>query len=278
MKTLNSCLKHLFLVLSAGLILLPLWMVISVAGTQNTDVIGSTAPLYPNISLLFQHLDEVLFKGVLGLPPYIDLLWRSFVMATSIAIGKIVLSICSAYAIVYFRLPFKRFFFVVIFLTLMLPIEVRMLPSYQIIVDFHMINSYTGLILPVIASATATLFFKQFFETIPVELLEAARLDNAGYFRFLFKIVFPLSKTNIAAIFLIMFVYGWNQYLWPLMITSNPSFYTITMSLSQISTSLDSQPLWWQAMAGTLVSTIPVIILMIAMQKFFVKGLIQTEK
>ncbi|CAH0538963.1 ABC transporter permease subunit [Vibrio marisflavi] len=278
MKILNRCLKHLFLIVSAGLILLPLWMVISVAGTQNTDVIGSTAPLYPNVSLLIQHLNEVLFKGVLGLPPYIDLLWRSFVMAASIAVGKILLSLCSAYAIVYFRLPFKRFFFVVIFLTLMLPIEVRMLPSYQIIVDFNMLNSYTGLILPVIASATATLFFKQFFETIPVELLEAARLDNAGYFRFMFKIVLPLSKTNIAAIFLIMFVYGWNQYLWPLMITSKPSFYTITMSLSQISTSLDSQPLWWQAMAGTLVSTIPVVVLMISMQKFFVKGLIQTEK
>ncbi len=199
-------------------------------------------------------------------------------MAASIAVGKILLSLCSAYAIVYFRLPFKRFFFVVIFLTLMLPIEVRMLPSYQIIVDFNMLNSYTGLILPVIASATATLFFKQFFETIPVELLEAARLDNAGYFRFMFKIVLPLSKTNIAAIFLIMFVYGWNQYLWPLMITSKPSFYTITMSLSQISTSLDSQPLWWQAMAGTLVSTIPVVVLMISMQKFFVKRLNSNRK
>lgn len=278
MKTLSHCFKHLFLILAAGLILLPFWMVISVAGSHNSDIMGSTAPLWPNVPLLFHHMYQVLFEGVSGLPPYVGLLWRSFLMASGIAIGKIMLSICSAYAIVYFRLPFKRMFFVLIFLTLMLPIEVRMLPSYQIIVNLHLLNSYTGLILPVIASATATLFFKQFFETIPVELLEAARLDNAGYLRFLFKIVLPLSKTNIAAIFLIMFVYGWNQYLWPLMITSKPDFYTIIMSLSQLSASVNSQPEWWQAMAGTLVSTIPVITLMVVMQKFFVKGLIQTEK
>ncbi len=148
------------------------------------------------------------------------MMMNSFIMAMGIAVGKILISILSAFAVVYFSFPFRKTAFWVIFITLMLPVEVRIYPTYKIVADLGLLDTYSGLILPLIASATGTLLFRQFFMTIPDELLEASKIDGAGPFRFFKDTLLPLSITTIAALFVIQFIYGWNQYLWPLLITT----------------------------------------------------------
>ena len=199
-------------------------------------------------------------------------------MAMGIAIGKIAISIISAYAIVYFRFPFRMLAFWAIFMTLMLPVEVRIVPTYEVVASLKMLNSYTGLILPLIASATATFLFRQFFMTIPDELVEAARVDGAGPLRFFKDILLPLSVTNIAALFVILFIYGWNQYLWPLLITTRPEMNTIVMGLNQMIPTADDYGNWPITMASALMAILPPIAVVVFMQRLFVKGLVETEK
>jgi sn-glycerol 3-phosphate transport system permease protein len=199
-------------------------------------------------------------------------------MAVGIAVGKIVISLLSAFAIVYFRFPGRSFFFWTIFLTLMLPVEVRIVPTFEVVAGFGMLNSYAGLIFPLIASATATFLFRQFFMTIPDELAEAARVDGAGPMRFFIDIVVPMSRTNVAALFVILFIYGWNQYLWPLLITTEPEMNTIVMGIKQMFPSGDDTANWPVIMATSILAMIPPVIVVISMQKLFIRGLVDSEK
>ena len=187
-------------------------------------------------------------------------------------------SIISAFAIVYFRFPLRMVAFWIIFLTLMLPVEVRILPTYKVVADLGMLNSYPGLVIPLIASATATFLFRQFFLTIPEELMEAARVDGAGAMKFFRDILLPLSRTNIAALFIILFIYGWNQYLWPMLITTEPGYYTVVMGIKRLAAVLDGDTQWNLVMAGVILAALPPVLVIIFMQRLFVKGLVETEK
>jgi sn-glycerol 3-phosphate transport system permease protein len=199
-------------------------------------------------------------------------------MALAIAAGKIAISLPSAYAVVFFRFPLRRLCFWAIFVTLMLPVEVRIIPTYQIAADLSLIDSFGGLTLPLIASATATLLFRQFFLTIPDELVEAAKIDGAGPWRFLVDTVIPLSRTNIAALFVILFIYGWNQYLWPLLVTDTPQMTTIVIGIRQMIGNGDTQTEWPIVMATTLLAILPPVAVVLLMQRWFVRGLVETEK
>jgi sn-glycerol 3-phosphate transport system permease protein len=207
-----------------------------------------------------------------------SMLVNSLVMALAIPLGKISISIISAYAIVYFRFPLRMFIFWMIFVTLMLPVEVRIIPTFKVISDLGMLNSYAGLTIPLIASATATFLFRQFFMTIPDELAEAARVDGAGPLRFFWDVVLPLSKTTMAALFVIQFIYGWNQYLWPLLITTDESMYTTVIGIKRMIVGSDSANEWNLIMATAILAMLPPALVVVLMQRWFVKGLVETEK
>jgi len=206
------------------------------------------------------------------------MLKNSLIMALAIAIGKISISIIASFAIVYFRFPLRNFFFWMIFVTLMLPVEVRIIPTFKVVADLGMLDSYAGLTLPLIASATATFLFRQFFLTIPEELAEAARIDGAGPMRFFWDVVLPLSKTSIAALFVLQFIYGWNQYLWPLLITSQESMYTTVIGIRRMIVGGDAANEWHLIMATAMLAMLPPAAVVLLMQKWFVKGLVETEK
>ena len=199
-------------------------------------------------------------------------------MALSIAFGKIAISIIASFAIVYFRFPLRNFFFWMIFITLMLPVEVRIIPTFKVVSDLGMLNSYVGLTLPLIASATATFLFRQFFLTVPDELTEAARIDGAGPMRFFLDVLLPLSTTSIAALFVIQFIYGWNQYLWPLLITTDESMYTAVIGIKRMISAGEALTDWHLVMATAMLAMLPPAIVVVLMQKWFVKGLVETEK
>jgi sn-glycerol 3-phosphate transport system permease protein len=199
---------------------------------------------------------------------------NSLVMALAIAAGKIAISIIASFAIVYFRFPLRNFFFWMIFITLMLPVEVRIIPTFKIVSDLGMVNTYVGLTLPLIASATATFLFRQFFLTVPEELAEAARIDGAGPMRFFADVLLPLSKTSIAALFVIQFIYGWNQYLWPLLITTDESMYTSVIGIKRMIAAGDAFTEWQVVMATAMLALVPPALVVLAMQKWFVKGLV----
>jgi sn-glycerol 3-phosphate transport system permease protein len=203
---------------------------------------------------------------------------NSLIVALVIAIGKIAISLISAFAFVYFRFAYRQWFFWMIFVTLMLPVEVRILPTYQVVANLHLIDTYTGLTLPLIASATATFLFRQFFLTVPDELAEAARIDGAGPMRFFKDVLLPLSSTNIAALFVIMFIYGWNQYLWPLLVTTEESMYTTVIGIKRMIAGGDAMTEWNLVMATALLAMVPPVTVVLLMQKWFVKGLVDSEK
>jgi sn-glycerol 3-phosphate transport system permease protein len=210
--------------------------------------------------------------------PVARMMWVSLVTALVITFGKITISLLSAFAIVYFRFPLKNFFFWMIFITLMLPVEVRIGPTYQVVSDLGMLNTYAGLTIPLIASATATFLFRQFFLTVPDELVEAARMDGAGPMRFLWDILLPLSKTSIAALFVIQFIYGWNQYLWPLLATTSEDMYPVVIGIKRMIAGGDAGNEWNVVMATALLAMLPPALVVVLMQKWFVKGLVDTEK
>ncbi len=210
--------------------------------------------------------------------PVRQLMVNSFVMAVVIAVGKIAISVLSAYAVVFFRFPLRMFFFWMIFLTLMLPVEVRIIPTYKVVTDLGFIDTFTGLTVPLVASATATLIFRQFFLTVPDEFVEAAKLDGAGPLRFFWSILFPLSRTTIAALFVILFIYGWNQYLWPLLITTSPRMETIIIGITKMIGTGEAQSDWHLIMATSVLAMLPPVAIVVLMQRWFVKGLVETEK
>ncbi len=275
----GSLFAHIILILGCAIVVFPVYVALIASTHAPGTFLQGVMPLLPG-GHGWENYRTVIFEGRsnAGAPPIGAMLWNSFVMAMMIAVGKIAISLLSAFAIVYFRFPFRMFFFWIIFLTLMLPIEVRIVPTYQVVADLGMLNSYLGLSVPLIASATATFLFRQFFMTIPEEMLEAARVDGAGPWKFFKDILVPLSVTNIAAMFVIMFIYGWNQYLWPLLITTDDRYYTIVMGIQRMVTGADSEPLWHLVMATVVLAALPPILVILFMQRLFVKGLTETEK
>ena len=274
-RGLGLLLTHIGLIVGIAIICFPIYMAFVASTVTQPEIARPPMPLIPGPHLI-ENYTAALTRGVNS--PVLLMLFNSSVMALGITIGKIAISIISAYAIVYFRFPFRMAFFWMIFLTLMLPVEVRIVPTYEVVAGFGMLNSYTGLILPLIASATATFLFRQFFLTVPDELIEAARVDGAGPVRFFLDILLPMSRTNIAALFVILFIYGWNQYLWPLLITTKPEMNTIVMGIKQMFPSGDDIADWPVIMATTLLAMLPPVAVVIFMQGLFVKGLVESEK
>ena len=278
-RRLGDIIPHLILLAGVAVVALPVYLCF----------VGSTLP------------QQVIANGQMGLTPgplFLETYWRtlvvgtsgttrepvgsmlvnSFVMASIIALGKIAISIISAYAVVYFKFPLRMAAFWLIFVTLMLPVEVRIYPTYKIAADLSLLDSYAGLTLPLIASATATLFFRQFFMTIPDELIEASKLDGAGPFRFFRDTLLPLSRTNIAALFVILFIYGWNQYLWPILITTRDDMQTIVIGIKKMIVTADALTEWNVVMATAMLAMLPPVAVVVLMQRWFVKGLVETEK
>ena len=272
-------LAHAVLVAGVLVVAFPLWVTFVASTLTYDEIINVPMPLIPGDQLL-ENYSQVLTAGSQkgSSAPVSTMLLNSFIMATGVAVGKIAISIISAFAIVYFRFPLRNFFFWMIFVTLMLPIEVRIIPTFKVASDLHLLDSYAGLILPIIASATATFLFRQFFLTIPDELTEAARMDGAGPLRFFWDVVLPLSKTNMAALFVILFILGWNEYLWPLLITSQESMYTVVIGIKRMIAGGDATTEWNLVMATAMLALLPPALVVILMQKWFVKGLVETEK
>ncbi|CAN7324409.1 sn-glycerol-3-phosphate ABC transporter permease UgpE [Mesorhizobium amorphae] len=276
---LRTFIAHAVLVLGILIVAFPIYYTF-VASTQTLQtILKPPLPLLPG-DQFWNNYSEALFGGVgrIGGVSVGRLLLNTTIMALGIAVGKIFISILSAYAIVFFRFPLRMFFFWLIFITLMLPVEVRILPTYKVMVDLGMIDTYAGLIIPLIASATATLLFRQFFMTIPGELVEAARVDGAGPWRFFFDILLPLSRTNIAALFVILFIYGWTQYLWPLLVTNSNDMNTIVIALRKMVSFADADTQWHLVMVTAMLAILPPILIVVLMQRWFVRGLVDSEK
>ncbi|MFL5256433.1 MAG: sn-glycerol-3-phosphate ABC transporter permease UgpE [Rhodopila sp.] len=269
-------LAHIILALGVILFALPVWLVFA-GSTQDSDAImRGELSLLPHLANLSAY-PRVLSHGTMGTQPVWHMLLVSFGMALAIAFGKIIISVLSAYAVVFFRFPFRHVAFWLIFVTLMLPVEVRIIPTYAVMANVSLINSFTGLWLPLIASATATLLFRQVFTAIPDELVEAARIDGAGPLRFLRDIVLPVSAANIAALFVILFVYGWNQYLWPLLVATDPNLDTIVIGIVKM-IGQETQTDWSAVMATTVLALLPPVVVVVLMQRWFVAGLTEGEK
>jgi sn-glycerol 3-phosphate transport system permease protein len=270
---------HVILLVGVAVVAFPVYLCFVGSTHEQSVIANGQMPITPG-SLFWQTYYKTIFVGTSGTTrePVGRMLFNSFVMASVIAVGKIAISILSAYAVVYFRFPFRMTAFWLIFMTLMLPVEVRIYPTYKIAADLHLLDSYAGLTIPLIASATATLFFRQFFMTIPDELIEASKLDGAGPFRFFKDTVLPLSRTNIAALFVILFIYGWNQYLWPLLITTRDDMQTIVIGIKKMIVTADALTEWNVVMATAMLAMLPPVAVVVLMQRWFVKGLVETEK
>jgi sn-glycerol 3-phosphate transport system permease protein len=276
-------LSHLVLVLGVLIVAFPIYLTF-IASTHTAREIAQQVPmsLLPGDNMLNSYR-LALFGGQTDngarTPPVAPMLWVSLVSALVIAIGKIAISLLSAFAVVYFRFPLRNLIFWMIFVTLMLPVEVRILPTYKVVSDLGMLNSYAGLTVPLIASATATFLFRQFFLTLPDELVEAARIDGAEPMRFFWDVLLPLSRTSIAALFVIQFIYGWNQYLWPLLVTTTEDMAPIVMGIKRmISGGGDAAIDWNVVMATAILAMLPPAVVVVLMQRWFVKGLVDTEK
>jgi sn-glycerol 3-phosphate transport system permease protein len=274
-RGLGLWLTHLGMIAGVLVIFFPIWLAFVASTVTQPEIVRPPMPLWPGDQLI-ENYTAALFSGVNV--PVLSMLGNSLIMAVGIAVGKIIISLTSAFAIVYFRFPGRNMFFWLIFLTLMLPVEVRIVPTYEVIAGFGMLNSYQGLIFPLVASATATFLFRQFFLTVPDELAEAARVDGASPMQFFRDILLPMSRTNIAALFVILFIYGWNQYLWPLLITTDPSMNTIVMGIRQMFPSGDDVADWPVIMATSILAMIPPVVVVISMQKLFIRGLVDSEK
>jgi sn-glycerol 3-phosphate transport system permease protein len=270
--------SHLALAIGVAIVALPIYITF-VASTQTAEqVLQAPMSLFPGTHLVDNYKAVLAHGAGEATAPVGRMMFNSLVTALVIAIGKIAISLLSAFAIVYFRFPLRGLAFWMIFVTLMLPVEVRILPTYKVVSDLHMIDTYAGLTIPLIASATATFLFRQFFLTIPDELAEAARIDGAGPMRFFWDVVVPLSRPNIAALFVILFIYGWNQYLWPLLVTTQEDMYTTVIGIKRMISGGDAATDWNLVMATAMLAMLPPVLVVMLMQRWFVKGLVDTEK
>ena len=275
----GNLIAHAILWVGIAIVVFPVYLAFVGSTHEPTIIANGQMPLTPGSHFL-ENYYRAIFIGTSGTTrePVYTMLINSFIMAMIIACGKIAISILSAYAIVYFKFPFRQTAFWVIFITLMLPVEVRILPTFKVVSDLHMLDTYAGLTVPLIASATATFLFRQFFLTIPDELAEAARIDGAGPMRFFWDVVVPLSRPNIAALFLILFIFGWNQYLWPLLVTTDESMYTTVIGIKRMIAGGEAATEWNLVMATAMLAMLPPALLVLLTQKWFVKGLVDTEK
>lgn len=270
--------SHVMLIIGVLVVLFPLYVAFVAATLDDKQVFQVPMTLVPG-GHLWENIRNIWQGGAGNLKvPFSLLLLNSVIMALAITFGKIAVSVLSAYAIVYFRFPLRSLFFWLIFLTLMLPVEVRIFPTVEVISNLNLLDSYTGLTLPLMASATATFLLRQFFMTLPDELLEAARIDGAGPMRFFWDIVLPLSKTNLAALFVITFIYGWNQYLWPILITSDASMGTAVAGIKSMISTSGAPTQWNQVMAAMILTLLPPLAVVLLMQRWFVRGLVDSEK
>ena len=274
----RTILTHMILITGIALFVFPIYIALVASTHQKRDVATTVQPWFGENTVKNYTTVVMSGKKTAGGVPVGQMMVNSLIMAIGIVVGKIVISIISAFAIVYFRFPLRMFFFWLIFITLMLPVEVRILPTFKVVADLGLLNTYIGLTLPLIASATATFLFRQFFLTVPDELVEAARVDGAGPIRFFLTILVPLSRTNIAALTVILFIYGWNQYLWPLLITTETKMSTIVMHIQRMLFVADAIPEWNLTMAVAILAMGPPVLVVIVMQKLFVKGLVEIEK
>jgi len=271
--------SHIVLILGIAVVAFPLYVTFVASTLTLEQILTVPMPLLPGDHLLENYRQVLAAGSTKGSQAAVaTMLGNSLVMALGIALGKIAISIIASFAIVYFRFPLRNFFFWMIFVTLMLPVEVRIIPTYQVMSDLGLLNTYAGLTLPLVASATATFLFRQFFMTIPDELAEAARMDGAGPMRFFWDVVLPLSKTTMAALFVIQFIYGWNQYLWPLLITTDESMYTAVIGIKRMIVTGDALTEWNLVMATAMLALLPPALVVVLMQRWFVKGLVETEK
>ena len=275
-----QALSHLVLIVGVLIVALPVYITF-VASTHTTDeIIHAPMSMLPGPHLI-ENYRAAWDGGSAGTNSNTGagrMMTVSLVMALGIALGKITISLLSAFAIVYFRFPFRMAFFWAVFVTLMLPVEVRISPTYKVVSDLGLLNTYAGLTVPLIASATATFLFRQFFLTVPEELTEAARMDGAGPLRFFWDVLLPLSTTSIAALFVIQFIYGWNQYLWPLLVTTDEAMYPVVIGIKRMISGGDAQTEWAVIMATAMLAMLPPALVVVLMQKWFVKGLVDTEK
>lgn len=275
----GNVVAHGLLILGIVILVFPVYLAF-VASTWDAGTIANgKMPLVPGPYFL-ENYYRILFVGTSSSTrePVSVMLMNSAIMAITIAVGKIVISLVSAYAIVYFRFRFRMAVFWLIFMTLMLPVEVRIYPTFKIVSDLRLLDTYAGLTIPLIASATATLLFRQFFMTVPDELVEASKIDGAGPFKFFVDTLLPLSITSIAAMFVIQFIYGWNQYLWPLLITTRDDMQTVVIGIKKMLAVTDALTEWQLAMATAVLAMLPPVFVVLVMQKLFVKGLVETEK
>ncbi|MDB5742178.1 MAG: sn-glycerol-3-phosphate transporter permease UgpE [Polaromonas sp.] len=276
----HGILAHAIMLLGVFIVAFPLYLAFVASTHTAQDIVQAPMPLLPGTHML-ESYKSALFGNASSAgskAPVAHMMWVSLVSALVIAIGKITISLLSAFAIVYFRFPFKKLVFWMVFVTLMLPVEVRILPTYKVLSDLKLLDTYAGLTVPLIASATATFLFRQFFMTVPDELTEASRMDGASPMRFFIDVLLPLSKTSIAALFVIQFIYGWNQYLWPLLATTSEDMYPVVVGIKRMIAGGDGQNEWNVVMATAILAMLPPALVVVLMQKWFVKGLVDTEK
>lgn len=277
-KLIRRTFPHIMLWIGIAIIVFPIYFIFSASSHTSAEILAAPMPL--NIGPhLVENYRQALFEGTKNMgTPVLTMMKNSLIMALGISIGKIVISLMAAFAIVYFKFPLRNFCFWTIFITLMLPVEVRIMPTYKVISDLGMLNTYAGLILPMIVSATAVFLFRQFFMSIPREIAEASQIDGATPMEFFSHILVPMTRTPVAAMFVIQFIYGWNQYLWPLLITTKPEFYTLLIGINRMMSGADVQIEWQIAMATTLLAMLPPVLVVVIMQKQFIAGMTETEK
>ncbi|TDR94298.1 sn-glycerol-3-phosphate ABC transporter permease UgpE [Enterovirga rhinocerotis] len=272
-------LPHLVLLTGVAIVAFPVYLALIGATHESSVIANGQMPLTPGGAALDSYYRAIVIgPSRTTREPVGTMLLNSFTMAMLIAVGKIAISLLSAFAVVYFRFPFRKAAFWMIFITLMLPVEVRIYPTYKVAADLGLLDTMAGLTLPLIASATATLLFRQFFMTVPDELVEASKIDGAGPMKFFFDTLLPLSRTNMAALFVILFIYGWNQYLWPLLITTRDDMQTIVIGIKKMIVTSDAITEWQIVMATAVLAMLPPVLIVIVMQKLFVRGLVETEK
>lgn len=269
---------HFSLIIGVIVVLFPIYVIFVASTSTLADILDAPMPIIPGLQLIRNYTQAIVtgsksFGASAGL-----MLMNSAIMAMGICLGKIFISLLAAFAIVYFRFPLRQFFFWMIFMTLMLPVEVRILPTYKVVADLGMLDTYAGLILPIIASATATFFFRQYFMSVPDEMAEAAKIDGASPMQFFWRILVPVARTNIAAMFVILFIFGWNQYLWPLLVTTQERYYTLLIGINRMLAVGDQQAEWQVIMASTMMAMLPPVLVVVSMRKLFIRGMTEQEK
>ena len=274
-------LNHLLLILGVAFLVLPLWMVFASSTHDPATIIRNGMQLGLSDQFFETYLGVLTEKkGFTEQVTASMMMINSMILGVEFAVGKIIVSMTAAYAIVYFRFPLGTLLFWIIFTTLLLPLEVRIIPSYKVVADLGMLNSYSGLIIPLIASATGTFYFRQFFRSVPDELLEATKLDGAGPWKFFIDILLPLSRTMMAALFIIMFVVGWSQHLWPLLMTTDESYSKIVLGIKSVMQTIDGNrlPEYNRGFALAILALIPPVLIVILFQRWFIKGLLESDK